>query len=315
MENIFKGCMPALMTPCNQDLSPNFDLLVKKADELMNYGMSAVIYCGSMGDWPLLTDEERQVGVSRLVKAGNPTIVGTGSINSKKATGHAVHAQEVGALGLMVIPRVLSRGPSLSAQREHFASILRGAPKLPAVIYNSHYYGFSTRADLFFDLRKEYPNLVGFKEFGGAKDLSYAAEHITSKDKDISLMIGVDTTVYHGYVNCGAGGAITGVGNAFPKEVLHLIDLCEKAAEGDSLSREKAKELESALAVLSSFDEGPDLVLYYKYLMVLNGEPEYELHFNETDFLSASQKHYIEKQYQLFKAWYDDWTKHEALIN
>ena len=85
MENIFKGCMPALMTPCNQDLSPNFDLLVKKADELMNYGMSAVIYCGSMGDWPLLTDKERQEGVSRLVKAGIPTIVGTGSINSKKS--------------------------------------------------------------------------------------------------------------------------------------------------------------------------------------------------------------------------------------
>ena len=309
MENIFKGCMPALMTPCNQDLSPNFDLLVKKADELMNYGMSAVIYCGSMGDWTLLSDEERQEGVSRLVKAGIPTIVGTGSINSKKATGHAVHAQEVGALGLMVIPRVLSRGPSLSAQREHFASILRGAPKLPAVIYNSHYYGFSTRADLFFDLRKEYRNLVGFKEFGGAKDLSYAAEHITSKDKNISLMIGVDTTVYHGYVNCGAVGAITGVGNAFPKEVLHLIDLCEKAAQGDYLAREKAKELESALAVLSSFDEGPDLVLYYKYLMVLNGENEYELHFNPTDKLSESQRKYAESQYRLFKNWYRNWYK------
>ncbi len=82
----------------------NFDLLVQKAEELIKYGMSAVVYCGSMGDWPLLTDEERQEGVSRLVKAGVPTIVGTGSINSKKATGHAVHAQEVGALGLMVIP-------------------------------------------------------------------------------------------------------------------------------------------------------------------------------------------------------------------
>mgnify|MGYP005709503175 CR=1 FL=1 len=77
MENIFKGCMPALMTPCNEDLSPNFDLLVHKAEELINYGMSAVVYCGSMGDWPLLTDEERQEGVSRLVKAGVPTIVGT----------------------------------------------------------------------------------------------------------------------------------------------------------------------------------------------------------------------------------------------
>ena len=57
----------------------------------------------------------------------------------------------------MVIPRVLSRGPSLSAQRYHFASILKAAPNLPAVIYNSHYYGFSTRADLFFDLKKNLP--------------------------------------------------------------------------------------------------------------------------------------------------------------
>ena len=150
---------------------------------------------------------------------------------------------------------------------------------------------------------------MGFKEFGGANDLSYAAEHITSKDDDISLMIGVDTTVYHGYVNCGAVGAITGVGNAFPKEVLHLIDLCEKAANGNSLARKKAMELESALAVLSSFDEGPDLVLYYKYLMVLNGEKAYDLHFNPTDKLSESQKNYAESQYTLFKNWYRDWNK------
>ena len=34
MNNVFKGCMPALMTPCNQDLTPNFDLLVNKAKEL-----------------------------------------------------------------------------------------------------------------------------------------------------------------------------------------------------------------------------------------------------------------------------------------
>ena len=309
MSNIFKGCMPALMTPCNDDYTPNFDLLVKKADELIQIGMSAVIYCGSMGDWPLLSDDDRQKGVSRLVKAGIPTIVGTGAINTRKATDHARHAQDVGALGLMLIPRVLSRGPSLTAQRSHFASILSAAPDLPAVIYNSHYYGFSTRADLFFDLRKEFSNLVGFKEFGGASDLTYAAEHITSQDENISLMIGVDTTVYHGYVNCGAVGAITGVGNAFPREVLHLINLCEKAAKGDALARQKAKELDDALLVLSSFDEGPDLVLYYKYLMVLNGEQAYKLHFNPSDKLSDSQKKFAKAQYNLFKKWYKNWNK------
>ena len=207
----------------------------------------------------------------------------------------------------MVIPRVLSRGPSIIAQRSHFASILRAAPDLPAVIYNSHYYGFSTKADLFFDLRREFPNLVGFKEFGGSKDLTYAAENITSQDENISLMIGVDTTVFHGYVNCGAVGAITGVGNAFPNEVLHLINLCEKAATGDPVSRSKARELEDALAILSSFDEGPDLVLYYKFLMVLNGDKGYDLHFNPTDKLSDSQKMYAKKQYDLFVNWYSSW--------
>ena len=90
---------------------------------------------------------------------------------------------------------------------------------------------------------------------------------------------------------------------------MHLIELCEKAAEGNSLARKKAKELEGALAVLSSFDEGPDLVLYYKYLMVLNGEKEYDLHFNPTDKLSESQIAYAEQQYHLFKKWYSDWIK------
>ena len=78
----------------------------------------------------------------------------------------------------MVIPRVLSRGTSPAAQRNHFAAILNAAPNVPAVIYNSPYYGFETKADLFFDLRNEFANLVGFKEFGGAQSLSYAAEHI-----------------------------------------------------------------------------------------------------------------------------------------
>ena len=44
--------------------------------------MRAVVYCGSMGDWPLLTDAERMEGVERLVEAGVPVIVGTGAVNT-----------------------------------------------------------------------------------------------------------------------------------------------------------------------------------------------------------------------------------------
>ena len=152
----------------------------------------------------------------------------------------------------MVIPRVLSRGTSTAAQRDHFDAILGAAPEVPAVIYNSPYYGYETRADLFFDLRARHANLVGFKEFGGADSLTYAAENITAGDPDLILMVGVDTQVVHGYVRCGAGGAITGVGNALPTEVLHLVKLCERAARGDHEALHLARELDTALAVLST---------------------------------------------------------------
>ena len=311
---IFSGCITALMTPCTEDRKPDFDALVRMGKKLISDGMSAVVYCGSMGDWPLLTDAERMEGVERLVDAGVPVVVGTGAVNTKLAAEHAAHAQKVGAKGLMLIPRILSRGTSVAAQKAHFKEVLSAAPELPAVIYNSPYYGFATRADLFFALRAEHANLVGFKEFGGADDLRYAAENITSRDDDVTLMIGVDTTVFHGFVNCGATGAITGICNVLPREVLHLVALSQAAAAGDAEARQRAQELDAALGVLSSFDEGPDLVLYYKHLMVLEGHAEYALHFNESDVLSDSQRGYAEAQYNLFRAWYADWCKQGGAV-
>jgi len=305
--NIFSGTIPALMTPCKADRTPDFEALVCKGRELIEAGMSALVYCGSMGDWPLLTDKQRMEGVERLVGAGLPVIVGTGAQNSGRAAALAAHAKNVGAQGLMIIPRVLSRGGSAPAQRAHFAGVLKAAVDLPSVIYNSPYYGFETRAELFFDLRAQFPHLVGFKEFGGAKSLTYAAEHIAGRSAGIALMVGVDTQVFHGFVNCGADGAITGIGNVLPKEVLHLVALCQRAANGDPQARRLALELEGALATLSSFDEGADLVLYFKYLMTLQGDAEYALHFNETDALSASQQRFAETQFKLFKAWYAGW--------
>ena len=305
---VFRGTMPALMTPCTPRREPDFAALARKGRELIDAGMSAVIYCGSMGDWPLLSDEQRQEGVARLVAAGVPVIVGTGAQNPARAAALAAHAKRVGAAGLMLIPRVLSRGSSAAAQRAHFEGVLEAAEDLPSVIYNSPYYGFETKADLFFALRARHPHLVGFKEFGGAAALRYAAEHITGRDPALSLMVGVDTQVFHGYVNCGAVGAITGIGNVLPREVLHLVALCEQAASGDPVARRRALELEQALGVLSSFDEGPDLVLFYKYMMVLEGSPEYELNLHASDALSDSQRSYAASQLKLFKSWYRGWS-------
>ncbi|SMP75913.1 4-hydroxy-tetrahydrodipicolinate synthase [Neorhodopirellula lusitana] len=306
-DNVFEGCIPALMTPCDSAGKIDYDQLVATGLELIQEGMRAVVYCGSMGDWPLLTDDQRKEGVKRLVDAGIPVVVGTGAQNTRIAADHAAHAKEVGASGLMVIPRVLSRGSSPAAQQEHFSAVLRAGGHLPAVIYNSPYYGFETKADLFFRLRDQFSSLVGFKEFGGADSLSSAAENITSGDDSLILMVGVDTQVFHGFVNCGAQGAITGVGNALPREVLCYVEICEKAANGDPVARRFAAELSSALSVLSTFDEGPDLVLYYKELMTLEGKSGYEHQMNDTDKLSSSQRAHLHTQWRLFREWWSRW--------
>ncbi|HMO16127.1 MAG TPA: dihydrodipicolinate synthase family protein [Pirellulaceae bacterium] len=305
--NPFRGCVPALMTPCRPDRTPDYDELVNTGRRLLEVGMHAVVYCGSMGDWPLLTDEQRQSGVQRLAEAGIPVVVGTGAQSTRQAASHAAHAKQVGAVGLMVIPRLLSRATSPSAQADHFEQVLEAGEGLPAVIYNSPYYGYETKADLFFALRAKHVNLVGFKEFGGAGSLSYAAEKITCGDPNLTLMVGVDTQVYHGYVRCGARGAITGVGNALPREILRFVELCEQAAAGNEKSRRWALELEEALRVLSTFDEGPDLVLYYKELMVLEGHEGFRWHFNDRDQLSPSQRHYLHEQWRLFRSWWQEW--------
>ena len=306
-QHAFYGCIPALMTPCSESGTSDFNALVRKGKELIGQGMSSVVYCGSMGDWPLLSEEQRQQGVAALVDAGVPVIVGTGAQNTQNAVSHAAHAKSCGARGLMIIPRVLSRGTSPLAQKSHLAAVLEAGVDLPSVIYNSPYYGFETKAELFFELRKDHPNLVGFKEFGGAQALSYAAEHIISGNEQLALLVGVDTQVCHGMLRCGAIGLITGIGNVLPQPVLKLFELCRMALNGDAQAKSYANQLDDALMVLSTFDEGPDLVLYYKYLLFLRGESEYEFHFNTFDELSQSQKSFAENHLKLFERWWDGW--------
>ena len=71
--------------PCDAKGVSGLDALVAKGEQVINAGMKSVVYCGSMSDWPLLSDEQRQEGVSALIDARIPVIVGTGAQNTLKA--------------------------------------------------------------------------------------------------------------------------------------------------------------------------------------------------------------------------------------
>ena len=105
--SIFRGGIPALITPCLEDGTPNFEALVKKGQEVIAAGMSGVVYCGSMGDWPLLTDAQRQEGVRRLTEAGVPVVVGTGAQNPRLAAEHAAAAADAAAKVAVLVDTAL----------------------------------------------------------------------------------------------------------------------------------------------------------------------------------------------------------------
>lgn len=85
-------------------------------------------------------------------------------------------------------------------------------------------------------------------------------------------MVGADTCVFHRFVKRVATGAITGIGNALPRETLHFMALAQAAATGDVTARRRAQELGAAFEVLARSDTGADLVLYFKHLMVPQGD-------------------------------------------
>ena len=43
-EKIFSGCIPALMTPCNEKGEPDLNALVLKGKQLIHAGMKSVVY-------------------------------------------------------------------------------------------------------------------------------------------------------------------------------------------------------------------------------------------------------------------------------
>ena len=47
--SIFRGCVPAIMTPCQADGTPNHPALLSKAQQLTAAGMHAVGHGGSKG--------------------------------------------------------------------------------------------------------------------------------------------------------------------------------------------------------------------------------------------------------------------------
>ena len=133
------GIVPAVFTPMQSDGSLNLAHVPEFVEHLIRDGVSALYVCGSTGEGPSLTTEERKFVAEAYVQAvaGRlPVIVQVGHNSLKQARELAKHAQEIGAAAISAVPPAYFKIYSLDQLFCCLEEITAGAPDLPFYYYH-----------------------------------------------------------------------------------------------------------------------------------------------------------------------------------
>ena len=134
----WQGVIPAIMTPFDEDLSVNADLLRHEVDALMKAGCAGIVALGSLGEGGSLSYDEKKV-VLRLcheaLDGRGPLVAGIAAMTTAEAVRLAELGAETGCEGLMVLPPYVYQG-DWRETRAHFEAVI-GATDLPCMLYNN----------------------------------------------------------------------------------------------------------------------------------------------------------------------------------
>ena len=163
-----EGIIPAVFTPMNGDGSIYLDQIPKLVEQLINDGVSAFYVCGSTGEGPSLSTEERMEVAKKYVESVKkrlPIIINVGHNSIKEAQKLSEHAQQIGADAFSAVPPSYFPISSLENLIESMSEITSAAPNLPFYYYHIPRLT-SVEVDMikFLQIAKEkIPNLVGVK--------------------------------------------------------------------------------------------------------------------------------------------------------
>ena len=222
----WKGVMPAITTPFDEDLKVDWPFVRRHAQWLQANGCSGIVCLGSLGEAATLTFDEKIRIVHDVVEAVSPALPVVGAVSALSTTKAVTLAKALadgGAQGLMILPPYVYRG-DWRETKAHIAAILLATP-LPAMLYNNPVaYGTDFIPEQISELADEFGNLAAVKE--SSTDVRrVTAVRALSKDR-LAIFVGVDDAIVEG-IDAGAVGWIAGLVNAFPRESVELFELAE----------------------------------------------------------------------------------------
>lgn len=133
---LFTGACTALVTPfLNHEI--NYPMLEQLLRRQLDAGIEAIVICGTTGESPALSDEEKLELFRRAKKYVGTTcriIAGTGSNCTKRAAQLSKKAEQTGVDGLLVVSPYYNKANTDGLYRHYEA--IAAATQLPVIVYN-----------------------------------------------------------------------------------------------------------------------------------------------------------------------------------
>ncbi|MCT7354070.1 dihydrodipicolinate synthase family protein [Streptomyces sp. 15-116A] len=256
----WRGILVATALPLNADLSVHHDRYAEHCAWLVENGCDGVVPNGSLGEYQVLTDEERARVVETAVAAvgGARVIPGVAAYGAAEARRWAEQAAEAGCRAVMLLPPNAYRADERSVLA-HYAEVARAG--LPIVAYNNP---IDTKVDLVPELLARLHgegHIHAVKEFSGDVRRAY---RIAELAPELDLLAGADDVLLELAV-AGAKGWVAGYPNALPRA---CADLYRAAVDGDL---DTARPLYRQLHPLLRWDSRVEFVQAIKRSMDLAG--------------------------------------------
>jgi 4-hydroxy-tetrahydrodipicolinate synthase len=214
------GVLVAAALPYRDDLSVDLDAYAEHVRWLAAGGAHGVIPNGSLGEYQVLTAEERARVVEVAVGAapeGFVVMPGVGAYGAFESRRWAEQAAEAGAHAVMALPPN-AYNTDRRAVLEHYREVNKAG--LPVTAYNNP---VDTKTDLTPELLAVLYNeglIVAVKEFSGDVRRAYEIAELVP---GLDLLIGTDDVVLELGI-AGAKGWVAGYTNAFPRSTVALFE-------------------------------------------------------------------------------------------
>jgi len=224
---MFKGSIPALVTPMRDDGTIDFDAWDTLLDFHLQQGTDGVVVGGTTGESPVLerSELEELVRRARVRVAGRmPVIAGSGTNGTAKSIALSKATEAAGADALLVVTPYYNK-PTQEGLFRHFSAIA-DAVNIPVILYNvPGRTGCDMLADTVARL-SHHPRIAGVKEATG--DIARGEAILQQSRPGFVLLSGDDPTAAN-LIRIGARGVISVTANVAARA---MHELCVAGLEG-----------------------------------------------------------------------------------